>query len=245
MNVDLGDVARWASTLGAVSVGAIIILFGSSQQRSRAAPRPTIPKTNLEAQTPAGLRSAAASAIDAIKINPWLAPTLFVILFAFTTLAQPAHLLPAMGDVEKASAPPYTLTLSVETNRHLEEGDSFELRLDVDGAKSAKDACLVAKPSNLSAAAIAPGADVAPVNQFTFDPRQCTGFASWLVGIKKGGDLVVAATVARKTKTNLSIVGSVNVNVASEKPGVSSDVLFSALITSFVALIAFLRNDKS
>lgn len=245
MNVDLGDIARWSSALGAVIVGAIIILFGSSQQRSRAPARPTIPKTNLEAQTPAGLHSAAASAIDAIKINPWLAPTLFVILFAFATFAQPAHWFPAKGDVEKTLAPPYTLKLSVETNRHLEEGDSFQLRLDVDGAKSAKDACLIAEPANLSAAAIAPGADVATVNQFAFDPRQCRGLASWLVGVRKGGDLVVAATLSRKTKANMSIVGSVNVNVTSEKPGVSSDVLFSALITAIVALIAFLRNDKS
>jgi hypothetical protein len=240
--VNPGDAARWAGLLSVAALALIVIVYGSSPRRPIQTGRP---QNNLEAQTPAGVRATAASAIDALKANPWLLPTVLVIIFTILTIVRPANLFPTKGDVQKGSAPQLALTLSVESNRHLEEGDSVQLRLDVQGTTSNKGACMVSDPAGLSANAIAPGTDLATVNEFTFDRRHCIGFATWIVAIKKGGDFVVATTIARKSKTTVKTIGSVDVDVSSEQSGVTSDALLSTLITALVALLSFLKNAKA
>jgi hypothetical protein len=239
------EIARWAGILAASALGVIVVAFGTSPQTSRRTPSLGRPLTNAGVETQASAKSVVTSAIDATKSNPWLIPTLLIAIFAIITLVRPTDLLPVKDDIAIASAPSLSLTLAVDSNRHLEEGDSFELRLTLDGTKSHVGQCEVSEPSALTARAVAPGADVAAVTSLTFDPRLCRGFALWVVAIKKPGDLVVATTLFRKAKKDTKDIASVVAHANIEQSRVTNDALFSALVTAIVALFAIVRRGAA
>ena len=227
-----------------VAVALTILAALTARASSGLSTQRTSTQTNADSETPASIGNVWSAISDFFSRNPPVIIACAIIgVFIVVTMVRPSRFVPAHD--ESAPLTYGTITGTLKTNTgpsHVEEGDAFEVDLSISGTR-VKGECPAA---TLTATAVAPGVDVAPAQRLTVSELTCAGSASWLVGTKKGGRVIVAVTLAKKNvRTRVtSDVASATVGTDVERETKFSDALVGGLAALFAALITSLSAKK-
>lgn len=199
--------------------------------------------TNASAERRAASATATRTAWDFLARNPFIISCALIGIFLVVTLLRPTQFLPAHDETKTLTVGAMTATLRTNTGpRHVEEGDAFEVDLTVAGIRGHVGACPV---NAVAATAVAPGTELAVVEELQFSRATCSGSATWLVGTKKAGRIIVAVTLTRHDeRSRTPSVGTLSVGADSEPATQFSDALVGGLAALLAALIASLSAGK-
>lgn len=235
------------SVLGIGVAIALTILAAITARASSGVSAPlSYAQTNADMESPASIGPVALAVKDFFGRNSFVIIACAIIgVFIVVTMVRPSRFLPAHDESALLASGLITGTLKTNTGRrHVEEGDAFEVDLSVSGKRAKGAKCPAA---SLTATAVAPGVDLASAQRLAVSDVTCAGSASWLVGTKRGGRVIVAVTLAKRDVRahTTSDVTSAAVGTDVERGTQLSDALVGGIAALFAALITSLSAKKS